>query len=484
MARVAPFAMLLTLTTTTPPARDLGHLLRKHPDRLQTFALGFGAAHVFYPEASDARCTAALLLDVDPVGLVRGRPSSRDEGGLVEAYVNDRPYAASSFLSVAIARVLGTALGGRSDSAELVQRERALEARVTPVRARGGELVERLFAPLGYAVRVEPVAVPGAAHAGRHVTLALAGATTLQRLLSHLYVLVPVLDDEKHYWVGDAEVDKLFRHGGDWLAAHPERELIARRYLRRAPKLARSAVARLAELDDAATDDTATGTATGEAVAANHGAAESREETVVEKPLRLQDRRIAAVLGVLRDAGARSVVDLGCGGGDLLLALARDAAFERVAAIDVSARELERAKERLDRALMPASRRERVELFQSSVLYRDARVAGFDAAALLEVVEHVEPSRLPALVRSVFGAARPRTVVITTPNREYNARFPALADGAFRHPDHRFEWSRAEFRAWAETTANAYGYAVSYRDVGDADETLGAPTQMAVFACS
>jgi len=472
VAGVRAFAMLLTITTTTPPARDLGHLLRKHPDRLQTFPLAFGAAHVFYPEASEERCTAALLLDVDPVGLVRGRPTATDERGLVEAYVNDRPYVASSFLSVAIARVLGNALGGRAERAELAAAERALEARVTPVRARGAELVEKLFAPLGYEVRAESVAVPDAAHAGRHVTVVLRATTTVQRLLSHLYVLIPVLDAEKHYWVGEAEVEKLFRHGADWLVAHPERELITRRYLYKARGLVRTALARLAELDDAPAPEAA------------DDAAETREETVVEKPLRLQDRRIATVMGALRAAGARSVVDLGCGGGDLILALARDGNFERVAGVDVSARELERAKERLDRALMPISRRERFTLFQSSVLYRDARVAGFDAAALLEVIEHLEPARLGAFARAVFGAARPRTVVLTTPNHEWNATVPALADGKLRHGDHRFEWTREEFRTWAAATASAYGYTVTYGDVGDADEAHGAPTQMAVFACS
>jgi len=472
--------MLLTLTSTTAPARDLGHLLRKHPDRLQTFALGFGAAHVFYPEANDDRCTAALMLDVDPVGLVRGRPTSTDGGGLVDAYVNDRPYVASSFLSVAIARVLGAALGGRSEPPELAARELALHARIAPVRVPvlradddREDLVRRLFAPLGYDVGVEPVVVPDAAHAGRHAFITLAATTTVQRLLAHLYVLIPVLDDEKHYWVGEAEVEKLFRHGGDWLAAHPDRELIARRYLRRAPKLARSAIARLSALDDAA-----------DSAAAREAGAESSEQTVVEKPLRLQERRIAAVLDVLHRAGARSVVDLGCGDGDLVIALARDAGVERVAGSDVSVRELERAKERLDRALMPASRRERIGLFQSSVLYRDVRAAGFDAAALLEVIEHLEPSRLPAFARAVFGAARPKTIVLTTPNREYNARFPALAGGKLRHADHRFEWTRAEFRGWAEATATAYGYTVAYRDVGDADAELGAPTQLAVFTCS
>ena len=225
--------MLLTLTTTTAPARELGHLLRKHPDRVHTSSLAFGSAHVVYPEADDTRCTAALLLDVDPVGLVRGKPQSTGDGGLVDVYVNDRPYVASSFLSVAVARVFGSALGGRSDREHLVGRERALEARVTPVRVREPELVERLFAPLGYDVRVEPVAVPDAARAGRYVTIALTGTTTVQRLLAHLYVLIPVLDAQKHYWVGEAEVEKLLRHGDAWLVAHPDRELIARRYLRR-----------------------------------------------------------------------------------------------------------------------------------------------------------------------------------------------------------------------------------------------------------
>ncbi len=178
------------------------------------------------------------------------------------------------------------------------------------------------------------------------------------------------------------------------------------------------------------------------------------------------------------------MVDLGCGGVDLVVALARDASIERIAGTDVSMRELERAKERLDRALMPVSRRERIGLFQSSVLYRDARVAGFDAAALLEVVEHLEPARLSALARAVFGAARPKTLVLTTPNREYSARFPALAEGGFRHADHRFEWTRSELRAWAEATASDYGYTVAYGDIGDADDALGAPTQMAIFSCS
>ncbi|HSK64897.1 MAG TPA: hypothetical protein VK893_13680, partial [Pyrinomonadaceae bacterium] len=106
--------MLLTITTTHQPATDLGYLLHKNPVRLHTFPLAIGQAQVFYPEANSDRCTAALLLDVDPVGLVRNRRGPSGEGGTLDQYVNDRPYVASSFLSVAISRVLGSAFGGRS----------------------------------------------------------------------------------------------------------------------------------------------------------------------------------------------------------------------------------------------------------------------------------------------------------------------------------------------------------------------------------
>src|SRR6476659_9411270 len=124
--------MLLTITTTHQPATDLGYLLHKNPERLHSFELSFGKAHVFYPEAAPDRCTAALLLDVDPVGLVRNRKGPSGEGGTLDQYVNDRPYVASSFLSVAIARVLGSALAGRSKGRpELTEVRMPLEAKIS-----------------------------------------------------------------------------------------------------------------------------------------------------------------------------------------------------------------------------------------------------------------------------------------------------------------------------------------------------------------
>ena len=463
--------MLLTVTNKSRPARDLGYLLRKHPDRAQAFELPFGVAHVFYPAASDGECTAALFLDVDPVTLVRGKAAS-SEGGLVEAYVSDRPYVASSFLSVAIARVLGAALNGRSDRPELAEVRMDLEAVVTPVRCTDGDLTRRVFEPLGYAVSSTAVDVPAIAHSGSHHRVAISATTTLQQLLNHLYVLVPVLDGSKHYWVGEEEVEKLFRFGKDWLPAHPERELITKRYLRRAPSLARAAVARLAALDDSVATD------------APRAPSSLEREQALERPLRLQDRRIEAVVNALHQLGAKSVVDVGCGEGDLIVALARDTQIDRIVGTDVSVRELERARDRLEHLPMATSRRERIALFQSSALYFDRRLNGADAITLLEVIEHVEPDRLNALERIIFGTNRPRNVIVTTPNREYNGLFPTLSQGALRHPDHRFEWSRSEFAAWAEAVASRHGYTVALEPIGDDDASKGAPTQMAVFRCA
>jgi 3' terminal RNA ribose 2'-O-methyltransferase Hen1 len=460
--------MLLTITNRSTPARDLGYLLRKHPDRAQSFELPFAVANVFYPVANDDECTAAMFLDVDPVALVRGKPASA-EGGLFDSYVNDRAYVASSFLSVAIARVLGPALGGRSDRPELAERTMDLEATVEPVRGAEDDLVRRLFGPLGYDASSSLVDVPAAARAGYNYRLRLSARTTLAQLLNHLYVLTPVLDGSKHYWVGDEEVEKLFRFGKDWLADHPEREFITRRYLRRAPSLARAAVARLDALDDA--------------VATTSTSAPAQSEDALERPMRLQERRIAAVIDVLHRIGATSIVDVGCGEGDLIAAVSRDAQFARILGVDVSARELERAKNRLDRTLMAASRRECIGLFQSSALYFDHRLNGADAIVLMEVIEHVDPERLDALETVIFGTNKPRNVVVTTPNREYNVLFPNLANGAMRHDDHRFEWSREEFQKWAGLVAERHGYVVSFEPVGDSDATVGPPTQMAVFRC-
>ncbi len=463
--------MPLTVTLSRSPAADLGFLLHKHPDRVQTFGLSFGQAHVFYPVAEAERCTAALLVDVDPVALVRGRRGAAGDG-LLDQYVNDRPYAASSLLSVAIADVFRSALAGRShERPELVEESLPLEATLAAIPCRGGEAVlRRLFAPMGYAVTAqgypldERFPVWGASP---YWTLTLTGRQRLQDLLRHLYVLIPVLDDDKHYWVGDDEVEKLLRHGEGWLAAHPERQFIADRYLKHRRRLVDTAVARLTE-GEGGVDD-------------GPGALPESLLPAAEPVLSLHQQRLTAVLAVLQGSGARRVLDLGCGEGRLLQLLLADPPFTEIVGLDVSARALETAAERLRLDRRPEGQRERLQLLQGSLTYRDRRLAGYDAAAVVEVIEHLDPTRLTSFERVVFEHARPGLVVITTPNIEYNALFPGLPAGRLRHRDHRFEWTRAQFQAWAEDIGNQYGYTATCRPVGPEDPDPGAPSQMAVF---
>jgi 3' terminal RNA ribose 2'-O-methyltransferase Hen1 len=457
--------MLLTIASTTPDATDLGFLLHKHPARAQSFELSVGTAHVFYPEATPERCEAALLLEVDPVALVRGR-----SGISLGEYVNDRPYAASSMLAVALGRVFRSALAGRCpERPELPDRELDLEVHVPAVPCEGGaRAAERLFAPLGWRVTATPVPLDPAVPAwgdSRYVDLRLHGRMRLSAAISHLYVLLPALDASKHYWVGEDEVDKLLRVGEAWLADHPAREDIARRYLANRRNLADSALDRLSEVDGTAPEPDAA----------------EVPETTVPGTVPLQRRRLDAVVEVLARTGARTVVDLGCGEGGLLSELLRDPRYERLLGVDVSHRELGRAARRLHLDTLPEAQRRRIDLAQSSVTYRDDRVAGFDAAVLMEVVEHLDPPRLGALERSVLGHARPCTLVVTTPNAEHNVRYPSLPVGHVRHHDHRFEWTRAEFRAWATAAAERHGYTVDLRPVGDDDPEVGPPTQMAVL---
>jgi 3' terminal RNA ribose 2'-O-methyltransferase Hen1 len=464
--------MLLTITTTHRPATELGYLLYKNPARPQAFDLSFGRAHVFYPEASDERCTAALLLEVDPVGLVRYRRGPSGDGFSLEQYVNDRPYVASSFLSVAIAQVFGSALAGVSrERPELVKTPIPLSARVSVLPCRGGEaLLRALFEPLGYSVGAtrhpldEQFPEWGE---GPYYTVTLERVVTLHDLLTHLYVLVPVLDDDKHYWIGDDEVEKLLRHGEGWLAQHPQREQIVHRYLKRRGHLAREALARLMDEDEREADD------------ADERKAD--EEQRVEEKISLNEQRQGAVMAVLRGSGARRVLDLGCSTGNLLRRLLEDRQFDQIVGMDVSHRSLEIAADRLRLDRLPPKQRERITLIQGSLTYRDQRLAGYDAAAVVEVVEHLDEARLAAFERVLFEFARPKSIVLTTPNIEYNVRFPTLPAGNFRHKDHRFEWTRQQFRAWAESVAKRFGYLVQFLPVGVEDAEVGPPTQMAVF---
>jgi 3' terminal RNA ribose 2'-O-methyltransferase Hen1 len=461
--------VFLSITYSGPQATDLGFLLHKNPANLHSADLSFGNAHVFYSSATPERCTACLLLEVDPVELVRGAQQLDD-------YVNDRPYVASSYLTVAMGRVFGTALAGKCQKRpELVSTRLSLDLTVEVIRARGGaEILRELFEPLGYAVDAQPIALDEAFPewgASRYFRLTLKGAATVHDALSPLYVLLPALDEEKHYYIGDAEVEKLLRHGEGWLARHPKRELIVQRYLKRMSPLVGMAMHKLLDEESVAVET---------AEAKTEQSAHAEQD--MERPLTLHTQRLNLVAAKLRALEARSVLDLGCGEGKLLRRLLADRFFERIVGMDLSHRSLETAATRLRLERMAERQRKRIELMQGSLLYRDRRLEGFDAAALVEVIEHLDGPRLAAMERVLFEFAKPRHVILTTPNREYNVLFPGLPPGKLRHGDHRFEWTRAEFGDWAGAAAARFGYDVAFENVGPSHPEHGSPSQMAIFS--
>lgn len=466
--------MIFTLKTTRYPATDLGYLLHKNPANCHSFDLSIGKAHVFFPETNPDQCCAALLLDIDPTALVRKKRGHFDDSFNLEQYVNDRPYVASSFLSMAIARVFREGMKGVcKEKPELLSFPWPFEACIAALPSQsktGQELIKSLFEPLEYQVNIEAYPLneknPDWGEAQTY-TVRLKKTCFLKDLLSHLYVLIPVLDNQKHYWVTEDEVDKLLTHGQGWLSNHPNRELIISRYLKRQRDLTHEASARLEEEDGL-----------------HHSVREkihSDEEEKLESVILLHQQRMQSVLDVLKQHQISTVVDLGCGEGVLIKKLLEDASFSTILGVDVSYRQLERATQKLNLDRLPPMQRKRVNLIHGSLNYVDKRIQGFDAATLIEVIEHLDIPRLSVLEYVVFGEAKPNVVLITTPNAEYNVKFEQLPAGNFRHKDHRFEWTRIQFKIWAEKVASEYGYGVGFQDIGPVDVNLGGPTQMAVF---
>lgn len=461
--------MYLSISSTHSPATDLGYLLHKHPANLQKFKLSFGHAHLYYPESSIDRCTMVMLVDVDPVKLARSK--GQRSAFSLQPYVNDRPYVASSMMSVAISRVLGSALAGRCKThAELAKRPLPLSAKLAAVSCRRGEdFLRNLFEPLGYTVTIENHRLDPTRDWGNsnYFTLSINGNVRLQDLLAHLYVLAPVMDEDKHYWVDQDEIKKLLRHGEGWLPAHPLCETITHNYLARQRSLSKIAMAQLNpdSIDEQDELDPM----------------QDAEEKAIEKPIRLHQFRLKTVFDELKRSGAERVLDLGCGSGQLLRLFLKDKQFVEILGMDVSHAALEKSERRLRLDRMPDRQRSRIKLIQGSLVYRDARLNGFDAAAAVEVIEHLEPERLAAFERVLFEFARPKIAIITTPNREYNGQWESLPAGSMRHRDHRFEWTRAEFSEWAQRVAKTFDYDLAIKPLGEEIDSIGSPSQMGVF---
>jgi SAM-dependent methyltransferase len=434
---------------------------------------------------------------------VRGRSGGSGEGFSLEQYVNDRPYVASSFLSAALSKAFGTAMNGTCkdlpDLPDLPAQVLPLVIKVAVVSAPGPDWPRRLFEPLGYEVEVETTPLdPTQPELGdsRYYALHLRHTgLRLQDVLTHLYVLLPVLDNDNHYYIGENEAEKLLHRGGDWLPQHPECGFITRRYLAAYVNLTLERLMEgdevdLTELNEISPPDPLSKKEGAPEMLLAGSAVESSSRTGApsflergpggevtgDQRLSLHDQRLQQVAQEIYDLGPKRVLDLGCGEGKLL----RQPKIEYILGMDVSHQALARAAQRLHLDEMPQCQRTRLDL-KGSLLYRHDRLAGFDAAALVEVIEHLDENRLAALEAVVFGQARPAHVFVTTPNADYNQLFEKLNAGEFRHDDHCFEWSRAELAAWATAVAEWHGYQVRFVGMGEEVEGFGASSQMAVF---
>ncbi|MGA1871931.1 MAG: 3' terminal RNA ribose 2'-O-methyltransferase Hen1 [bacterium] len=463
--------MILTISTKQKNANELGYLFNKHPNRPQGYNLPFGKAYVFYPVCSENECSISLMLDIDPIGLVRRK--SKNAGMMpLEQYVNDRPYVCSSFMSVAISNIYGQTINGKCNlRPDLIEKTFDVEVNLSILPCRGGEdLLKRLFEPLGYIVEFDQYELDEKFKdwgMSAYFKVKLIHSIMIKELLTHLYVLIPVLDNQKHYYVDKAEIDKLLKKGKGWLESHPDKEFIVRRYLKYKTSYTYEALKRLIDLNPS-----------------DHEEIESENENreiCIEQQLKLNDQRYGAILSILKAENAKTVIDLGCGDGKFLRTIIGESQFSKIAGMDVSIRSLEIAKERLKLEDLPKIKQEKIMLFQGSLLYRDKRISGYDAVTVVEVIEHLDQSRLKIFERVVFEFSGARTIIISTPNREYNVLWEGFNENKFRHNDHRFEWTRAEFQEWSQVISKKYGYSVRFVSIGPNNPEYGSPTQAAVF---
>lgn len=459
--------MLLSITCEHEHSQELSWLFHKNPDKIQSFNIIAGKAFVFYPEYSDKKVKICLALDIDTVTLVRKLKLPLDSH-LLQHYVNDRPYVVSSFMSTAISNVFSSALNGNcKDKPELIDVIFPFEVEISVLKVIGGEsLIKKFFEPLGYEVETESFNLDEKFEnwgKSRYYKVKLKNNLTLKDLLSHLYVLIPTFDMEKHFYIGNIEAENFLKKGESWLKTHPEKETIIKRYFRKLGKYSNYILSKLNE---------------------NQEDEEKELEIDIEvkkKKESLQTIRINTIFDKLCELGTKTVADVGCGEGKLLRLLKNKPQFQKICGTDVVYKNLIIAKDKLDLDEVATHNLEKINIFQSSILYKDDRLKEYETICLIEVIEHIEEDRIVFLEKIVFGYLNTKNVLISTPNSEYNNVYMPENSDSFRHEDHRFEWNREEFKNWVEKICNNFNYNADFFGIGDYNEQFGYPTQAVIL---
>lgn len=444
--------MLLTINCEGPDAMDLSWLLHKRPNRFQAFNLGYGKAFVFFTEYSQNSCTACLLLEIMPDAL---NDLCKSKDGEFQ-YVNSRQYLSSSLLAGAIGKAYSSAIKGTcQDKPDLVGKKHGFKVRINNFSCRLNPIfIDRIFSPLGYQIEWRNIQINDEYCTGGFICgdLQLSIDATLQEILSHLYILLPVFDRQTHFWLDESQLQKFIRHCQGWLGRHPEKRLIINEYFGPVSELKYRLMKHFGVIRPLAD--------------------KSRTPT-------FNQMRRSAISDVIAASGAKTIIDLGCGDGSFVFSLHGQNRYEKLAGMDASAQNIENARKKFDSPFF--HRRKSPEFFIGSITYRDKRISGYDAVILSEVIEHFEPERMDGVMRNILGEARPKLFVMTTPNKAYNQEFPFLEAGEFRHPDHRHEFGEDEFISFCEKYAAVFGYDLEISHVGVELSRIGSPTFMGIF---
>ncbi|HWO95040.1 MAG TPA: 3' terminal RNA ribose 2'-O-methyltransferase Hen1 [Bacillus sp. (in: firmicutes)] len=450
--------MQLSMKVVGEGAENLSRLLAKNPNNLYDREEKGNRTRLVFTSSNEREAEAVIFVTPDPVELVRNSPGIFD----ITQYINDREFAVSSLFCSYIRTALGTALNGKpkEEFIEWVDHPFNMEVGFGPVASHlSDQTIRELFEPLGYLIEIERGEADYSFNLKQKSSaryLKLKGQITVQQALRHLFILIPVLDNYKHYFIDEKEIEKIQRYGEGWLDEHPLRSYIIEQSLRFKELINKVPISSSIVTENKVNDDVS-----------------------APPKIRLNEQRYQAIIDKVESLPLnQKVVDFGSGEGKLSVRLGMVPNVQEILAVEPSESSQLRALERFEKA---AGKDQFVcpTPIWGSLFYYDERLRGKDIIILCEVIEHIDEFRLPNIMKTIFGEYRPNALIVTTPNHEYNAVYDM--DENMRHADHRFEWTRGEFKDWCETWIAKFPYSMQLQGIGQEHEEYGFPTQMCTF---